>query len=141
MIDVFDDAVEALNLDITPHNLRDTAASLAIQAGASVVAVARLLGHESAATTLNHYAGLFPSDLDDVARRLNDAARRLAAASDLDDSEVMADAWDETDHLLSSPENARRLMEAIDSLDASHPGPSDTNEAPTTHRPERSEEE
>ncbi len=33
--------------------------------GASVVAVARLLGHELAATTLNHYAGLFPSDLDD----------------------------------------------------------------------------
>src|SRR5690349_983167 len=52
--DVFDDAVDALGLDITPHNLRDTAASLAIQAGASVVAVARLLGHESAATTLNH---------------------------------------------------------------------------------------
>ena len=54
--DVFDDAVADLGLDITPHNLRDTAASLAIQAGASVVAVARLLGHESAATTLNHYA-------------------------------------------------------------------------------------
>ena len=53
---MFDAAVDALDLDITPHNLRDTAASLAIQAGASVVAVARLLGHESAATTLNHYA-------------------------------------------------------------------------------------
>ncbi|MGB3230623.1 MAG: site-specific integrase [Mycobacterium sp.] len=79
--DVFDDAVAALNLDITPHNLRDTAASLAIQAGASVVAVARLLGHESAATTLNHYAGLFPSDLDDVARRLDDAARRVHAGA------------------------------------------------------------
>jgi len=52
--DVFDAAVEARDLDITPHKLRDTAASLAIQAGASVVAVARLLGHESAATTLNH---------------------------------------------------------------------------------------
>lgn len=75
--DVFDEAVEALDLDITPHNLRDTAASLAIQAGASVVAVARLLGHESAATTLNHYAGLFPSDLDDVACRLDRAARRV----------------------------------------------------------------
>ncbi len=58
--DVFDDAVEHLGLDITPHNLRDTAASLAIQAGASVVAVARLLGHESAATTLNHDAGVLP---------------------------------------------------------------------------------
>ena len=49
---------------------------MAIQAGASVIAVARLLGHESAATTLNHYAGLFPSDLDDVAHRLDTAARQ-----------------------------------------------------------------
>jgi integrase len=47
--DSFDAATAALGLTITPHNLRDTAASLAIQAGASVVAVARLLGHESAA--------------------------------------------------------------------------------------------
>jgi integrase len=68
--------VADLGLDITPHNLRDTAASLAIQAGASVVAVARLLGHESAATTLNHYAGLFPTDLDDVTERLDAAARQ-----------------------------------------------------------------
>jgi hypothetical protein len=30
--------------------------------------------HESAATTLNHYAGLFPTDLDDLASRLNAAA-------------------------------------------------------------------
>ena len=74
--DIFDGAVDALELDITPHNLRDTAASLAIQAGASVVAVARLLGHDSAATTPNHYAGLFPSDLDDVANRLDAAARK-----------------------------------------------------------------
>jgi integrase len=77
--DVFDAAVEALGLKITPHNLRDTAASLAIQAGASVVAVARMLGHESAATTLNHYAGLFPTDLNDVADRLDSAARQTIA--------------------------------------------------------------
>src|SRR5690349_11787380 len=63
----------------SPHNLRDTAASLAIQAGASVVAVARLLGHESAATTLNHHAGLFPSDRHDVANRLDPAARQTIA--------------------------------------------------------------
>ncbi|MCH9701920.1 MAG: site-specific integrase, partial [Actinomycetia bacterium] len=74
--DVFDDAVAALGLNITPHNLRDTAASLAIRAGASVVAVSRLLGHESAATTLNHYAGLFPTELDDVAALLDTAARK-----------------------------------------------------------------
>jgi integrase len=68
----FDSAVEALGLKITPHNFaRDTAESLAIREGASVVAVARLLGHESAASTLNDYAGLFPTDLDDTASRLN----------------------------------------------------------------------
>ncbi|WP_428367984.1 tyrosine-type recombinase/integrase [Mycolicibacterium sp.] len=87
--DVFDDAVDALGLDITPHNLRDTAASLAIQSGASVVAVARLLGHESAATTLNHYAGLFPSDLDDVAQRLDAAARRVQQADNRADDGQM----------------------------------------------------
>ena len=77
--DVFDAAVKALGLKITSRNLRDTAASLAIQAGACVVAVARLLGHESAATTLNHYAGLFPTDLNDVADRLDSAARQTIA--------------------------------------------------------------
>jgi integrase len=76
--DVFDSAVEAQGLKITPHNLRDAAASLAIQEDASIVAVARLLGHESAATTLNHYAGLFPTDLDDIASRLD---ARLTIAS------------------------------------------------------------
>jgi integrase len=96
--DVFDDAVAGLGLQITPHNLRDTAASLAINAGASVVAVSRMLGHESAATTLNHYAGLFPTELEDVAARLDVAAR-----------------------------------ETIQDLSA----PSDTNEPPTKHRPER----
>ncbi|WP_234935356.1 tyrosine-type recombinase/integrase [Mycolicibacterium austroafricanum] len=86
--DVFDDAVNAAGLGITPHNLRDTAASLAIQAGASVVAVARLLGHESAATTLNHYAGLFPSDLDDVAQRLDAAARRVQERDEAHDVDM-----------------------------------------------------
>ncbi len=151
--DVFDDAVDALELDITPHNLRDTAASLAIQAGASVVAVARLLGHESAATTLNHYAGLFPSDLDDVAKRLDAAAREaieLGRAnadqttpgdSQEDDLPVVDPVTgDETDYLLRSTENARRLMEAVERDKGSHPEPSDTKEAPTAHRPERSDE-
>jgi integrase len=85
--DVFGPAVEALGLRITPHNLRDTAASLAIQEGASVVAVARLLGHESAATTLNHYAGLFPTDLADIASRL-DAAARLTIAGQRESSDA-----------------------------------------------------
>jgi hypothetical protein len=69
-----DSAVEALGLKSARHNFaRDTAESLAIQEGASVVAAARLLGHESAASTLNDHAGLFPTDLDDIASRLNPA--------------------------------------------------------------------
>lgn len=73
---VFDPAVKAAGVDITVHNLRDTAASLAIASGASVVAVARLLGHENGSTTLKHYAGLFPSDLDQIAKALDVEARK-----------------------------------------------------------------
>ena len=58
---------------ITPHDLRHTAASIAVQAGANVKAVQRMLGHESAAMTLDTYADLFPDDLDDVAQRLEEA--------------------------------------------------------------------
>ena len=45
----------------TPHNLRDTAASLAVSAGANVKAVQRMLGHASVAMTFDIYAGLFPT--------------------------------------------------------------------------------
>lgn len=191
-------------------------------------------------TTLNHYTGFFPSDLDDVAVRLDAAARKVvtkesneppesvSAGDRMDEQalamqgahamgEVRGDAgprgaafeaeraatlgeandpaiaersdelnraaisaefensateawleglvasgtgvghdavldaidaarddsgvWEETDYLLSSPENARRLMEAIAGLNANDSTPSDTNKAPTTHRPGRSDEE
>jgi integrase len=52
---------------ITPHDLRHTAASLAISAGANVKAVQRMLGHASAAMTLDVYADLFDDDLESVA--------------------------------------------------------------------------
>jgi integrase len=52
---------------VTPHDLRHTAASLAIAAGANVKAVQRMLGHASAAMTLDTYADLFEDDLDQVA--------------------------------------------------------------------------
>lgn len=66
----------------TPHDLRHTAASLAISAGANVKAVQRMLGHASAAMTLDTYADLFDDDLDDVATAL-DAARRSAVVANL----------------------------------------------------------
>ncbi|QCQ17182.1 tyrosine-type recombinase/integrase [Microbacterium sp. RG1] len=62
---------------VTPHDLRHTAASLAISAGANVKAVQRMLGHASAAMTLDTYADLFEDDLDEVASAL-DVQRSLA---------------------------------------------------------------
>ncbi|MEP6815405.1 MAG: site-specific integrase [Marmoricola sp.] len=64
---------------MTPHDLRHTAASLAVQAGANVKAVQRMLGHASAAMTLDVYAGLFGDDLDAVAERLDVAASAARA--------------------------------------------------------------
>jgi integrase len=63
---------------ITPHDLRHTAASLAVSAHANVKAVQRMLGHAKASMTLDIYADLFDEDLDDVADRL-DAAIQAAA--------------------------------------------------------------
>ena len=63
---------------ITPHDLRHTAASLAVSAGANVKAVQRMLGHAKASMTLDVYADLFDDDLDSVAVRL-DAAIKSAA--------------------------------------------------------------
>lgn len=69
---VFDSARDRAGLGgITPHDLRHTAASLAIASGANVKAVQRMLGHASAAMTLDVYAGLFGDDLDAVAVALD----------------------------------------------------------------------
>ncbi|WP_249401650.1 site-specific integrase [Streptomyces sp. YIM 121038] len=65
---------------LTPHKLRHTAASLAIQAGANPKAVQKMLGHKSAALTFDLYAHLWDDDLDDVATAL-DARRKLAMAA------------------------------------------------------------
>lgn len=57
---------------LTLHDLRHTAASLAVHAGSNVKVVQRMLGHSSATITLDVYADLFDSELDDVAQRLDD---------------------------------------------------------------------
>jgi integrase len=54
-----------------PHDLRHTAASIAISAGANVKALQRMLGHKSAAMTLDTYADLFDSDIRAVADRVD----------------------------------------------------------------------
>jgi integrase len=78
----FDTAAQSLGLDgLVPHELRHTAASLAVSSGANVKAVQRMLGHASAAMTLDTYADLFDEDLDAVAERLDLAARMVRERS------------------------------------------------------------
>ncbi|UFS57649.1 tyrosine-type recombinase/integrase [Subtercola endophyticus] len=72
-----DDAAIAIGeTGLTPHELRHTAASLAISAGANVKAVQKMLGHASAAITLDTYADLFDTDLDAVGVALDHAAMK-----------------------------------------------------------------
>jgi site-specific recombinase XerC len=79
---VFDRAVRAAGLtDVTPHDLRHTAASLAVASGATVKSVQRMLGHASAAITLDVYAGLFDDDLSDLAARMDAAAQEAATVA------------------------------------------------------------
>lgn len=54
---------------VTAHDLRHTAASLAIHAGANPLVVQRMLGHASA-MTLDVYADLLESDLAVVAEKV-----------------------------------------------------------------------
>ncbi len=89
---VFDPACKtAALMGLRPHDLRHTAASLAIQSGANVKVVQQMLGHASAAMTLDVYAGLFEDDLDSVAERLDSLTpqRRHKAADNVVD---LADA-------------------------------------------------
>jgi integrase len=85
--DVFDKAAADAGLEgLTPHELRHTAASLMVSAGANVKAVQRALGHGSAAMTLDVYSGLFDDDLDGVADRMDS----LASVSEMcQDAEVI----------------------------------------------------
>lgn len=57
------------------HDLRHTCASLAIAAGADVKVLQRMLGHASAALTLDRYGHLLPGQAESVADRLDEMAR------------------------------------------------------------------
>ena len=91
---MFDPACKAAGLEgLRPHDLRHTAASLAIQSGANVKVVQQMLGHASAAMTLDVYAGLFGDDLDYVADRLDSLVpqmRHKAQEMPVDLAEVRA---------------------------------------------------
>jgi integrase len=93
----FTAAAEAIGVPgLHPHELRHTAASLAIAAGANVKVVQTMLGHKSATMTLDLYGHLFPDQLDEVADAL-DSARAAAVAHLLPNGTVIRlAAGDET---------------------------------------------
>ncbi|OBB71211.1 hypothetical protein A5759_23265 [Mycobacterium sp. 852014-52144_SCH5372336] len=62
--------------DFKIHELRHTAASLAIQAGANIKALQNMLGHESAGLTLDRYGHLYGSDVEAVGVAINDLLTR-----------------------------------------------------------------
>jgi integrase len=83
--DVFSPAACRAGLaGLTPHALRHTAASLAIASGANVKVVQQMLGHKTATMTLDLYGHLFSDQLDDIADRLDQAAREGESAPDRD---------------------------------------------------------
>lgn len=55
-----------LPADFKLHELRHTAASLAIRSGANIKALQNMLGHASAGLTLDRYGHLYDSDVDAV---------------------------------------------------------------------------
>jgi integrase len=63
------------------HDLRHTAGSLSIYAGASVKSVQSQLGHASATMTLDRYSHLWPHELDALSAALDVVASRAAADS------------------------------------------------------------
>ena len=63
---------EAVVYDFKLHELRHTAASLAIQAVANIKALQNVLGHQSAGLTLDRYGHLYGSDVEAVGVAIND---------------------------------------------------------------------
>ncbi|WP_083933201.1 tyrosine-type recombinase/integrase [Sciscionella marina] len=85
----FNAAVKAAglgDLGLTPHKLRHTAASLAIAAGADVKVLQQMLGHATAAMTLDIYGHLFPDRLDEVATKLDRNRTKALRRSARDDA-------------------------------------------------------
>ncbi|MCP3810998.1 tyrosine-type recombinase/integrase [Mycobacteriaceae bacterium Msp059] len=77
----FDNACEDVGIEgPVPHGLRHTTASLAISAGANVEVLQRLLGHATAAMTLDRYGHLLNDDLSGVADTLGKAINNTAVS-------------------------------------------------------------
>lgn len=89
----FDKGCKSVGIDgLVPHGLRHTTASLAISAGANVKVVQRLLGHATAAMTLDRYGHLLSDDLASVADALGDAIDATAVSLRYEDENPRIDS-------------------------------------------------
>ena len=100
--------------DLHPHELRHTAASLAIASGADVKVVQQMLGHSSATMTLDTYGHLFEDRLDEVGDAM-DRARDAACRTRL---HVIAQADPAVAPALPQPESAGNAEKAISNVSA-----------------------
>jgi len=74
----FDQATKLAGVaGLVPHELRHTAASIAIASGANIKAVQRMLGHATATMTLDKYGHLYDDDLTALATQSLDLVRTL----------------------------------------------------------------
>ena len=102
--------------DLHPHELRHTAASLAIASGADVKVVQKMLGHASATMTLDTYGHLFEDRLDEVAAAM-DAARGAERAKRIE-AAAAASAPPAVANLLPNCSEAANAEEALPSVSA-----------------------
>jgi integrase len=102
--------------DLHPHELRHTAASLAIASGADVKVVQKMLGHASATMTLDTYGHLFEDRLDEVAAAM-DAARGAERAKRVEAASA-AEALSAVANLLPTPLAAPHEEGALPSVPA-----------------------
>jgi len=68
-------ATKAAGFDITPHDLRHSAASIFIAAGANPWMLAEILGHTDTRMIDRVYGHLFEKDREDLRRRVSERAR------------------------------------------------------------------
>jgi site-specific recombinase XerD len=64
-----------LDEDLTPNDLRHSAVSWAINLGANVYAVQRMVGHAKPSITLDVYGELWNEDADKLAEKMDAALR------------------------------------------------------------------
>jgi len=82
----FNPAAKAAKLQpLTPHDLRHTAASLFISAGANPWMLAEVLGHTDTRMIDRVYGHLFDKDREDLRQRMSEKARGAVSTSDVID--------------------------------------------------------